>query len=281
MMNENDEILFSQLVDGELSSDRTNDLLLEVLDDADGRQKLKKMLQLRRSTSAWRNSKPQVAVTAVVESRRLGRSSTIRHFGGWAIAACIGGILVLAGFWAAGRLGQPANQVQKSEKQYAQTVTPDQMQQAAKVFALHESVAGPLAWYADDDTNIRLASAGEGEAGRLPIAILLKLQGKSPADPPRTLLVVCRDKESAVIELPAESPDKDGLKLYLAPRSVNGKVDMNYTIAVAGEDSGPAVASVSGQRRVGLSETSLGQLAFGDKTLNIEAAAWPLPQERK
>ena len=41
MMNENDEILMSQLADGELPSDQANELLLDVLDEPSGREKLK------------------------------------------------------------------------------------------------------------------------------------------------------------------------------------------------------------------------------------------------
>jgi hypothetical protein len=40
-------------------------------------------------------------------------------------------------------------------------------------------------------------------------------------------------------------------------------------------------ASLSGQRRLGPAETPLGQLVMDDKLLNVEAAAWPMRQERK
>jgi hypothetical protein len=159
-------------------------------------------------------------------------------------------------------------------------VTPEQMQQVAMVFALHESVAGPLAWYAADDQNIRLASAGETEAGQTPIAVLLKLGPAGSDAAARTLVIVCREDRRAVIELPAESPGRAGLRMYLTPRTVNGTVEMQYAIAVDGDGHQPAVASLAGQRRIGLAETPLGQLAWGDRLLNVEAAAWPLRQER-
>ena len=62
MMNEHDEILLSQLADGELDSDQANEALLEVLDDPAGRERLKEMLRLRQTTLPWRSrqdSRPQ------------------------------------------------------------------------------------------------------------------------------------------------------------------------------------------------------------------------------
>ena len=56
MMNEHDEILLSQLADGELSSDQANEVLLDVLDAPDEREKLKGLLRLRRATVASNSS---------------------------------------------------------------------------------------------------------------------------------------------------------------------------------------------------------------------------------
>ena len=161
------------------------------------------------------------------------------------------------------------------------SVTPEQMRQVAKVFALHESVAGPLAWYAADDQNIRLASARDEQIGHAPIAVLLKLDPARSGAAARTLVIVCRDQQPAVIELPSGSPDLRGVRVYLAPRTVNGKIEMEYAVAVDGDSRGGFLASLSGRCRVGLTETPLGQLAMGDQVLNIEAAAWPMQEYRK
>jgi len=304
MMNENDEILMSQLADGELASDQTNELLLDVLDDAARRQKLKDLLRLRQATAGWRRSQPTRPVMIVAERpRTFRRGLAAWRMGSLAVAACVGGLLVLAGVWAAGLMVRPAGPAQDGliaqgpvAAPSVARVTPEQMRQVASVFALHESVAGPLAWYAADDQNIRLASARGAEAGQQPIAVRLKLESATPGAPARTLIIVCRNDEPAVIELPAETPDRSGLRVYLSPRAVNGKVEMRYAIAVEGQsrpapiDSGMTapfeglrtapVASLSGQRRLGLAEAPLGQLAMGDRVLNIEAAAWAMPKER-
>ena len=42
-----------------------------------------------------------------------------------------------------------------------------------------------------------------------------------------------------------------------------------------------SLASLSGERSVGLTETALGQLAMGDRLVNVEASAWPMRQEKK
>ena len=287
MTNERDEIRMSQLADGELSSDQANELLLSVLDAPADREKLKALLRFRQTTAGWRTRQPPRPVMIVAErpgALRRGRAAW--HLGSLAVAACVGGLLALAGIWGAGRLGGPVRQTYPWPT--VARVTPEQMRQVAMVFALHESVAGPLAWYAADDQNIRLASAGGTEAGQTPIAVLLKLGPAGPdaarstgsGQAARTLVIVCREDRPAVIELPAESPGRVGLRMYLTPRTVNGKVEMQYAIAVDGDGRQPSVASLAGRRRIGLTETSLGQLALGEKVLNVEASAWPMRQER-
>jgi len=279
MTNERDEIRMSQLADGELSSDQANELLLSVLDVPADQEKLKALLLFRQTTAGWRTRQPPRPVMVLAERpRTFRRSRMARHMGSLAVAACVGGLLALAGIWGAGRLGGPVRQTYRWPT--VAQVTPEQMQNVAMVFALHESVAGPLAWYAADDQNIRLASAGGTEAGQTPIAVLLKLGPAGPDGAARTLVIVCREDRPAVIELPAESPGRAGLRVYLAPRAVNGKVEMQYAIAVDGDGRQPSVASLAGRRRIGLTETSLGQLALGEKVLNVEASAWPMRQER-
>ncbi|KPK48518.1 MAG: hypothetical protein AMK72_06780 [Planctomycetes bacterium SM23_25] len=276
----------SQLADGELPSDQANELLLRVLDAPADREKLEALLRLRHATVDWRTRQPPRPVMIVADRPRTFRlRRTAWGVGGLAAAACVGGLLALAGVWGAGRLGGPVRQTYPWPT--VARVTREQMQQVAMVFALHESVAGPLAWYAADDRNIRLASAGGTEAGQTPIAVLLKLGSASPdaarstgsGQAARTLLIVCREDRSAVIELPADSPGRAGLRVYLAPRAVNGKVEVQYAIAVDGAEDRPAVARLAGQRRIGLAETPLGQVALGDRLLSVEAAAWPLRQE--
>lgn len=279
MTDERDEILMSQLADGELASDQANELLLGVLDDSPSREKLKGLLRLRQATIGWRNRQPDRPVRVVADRpRRSGGGRTTWRLGGLAAAACIGGLLVLAGVWAARWLValprfQPPRETVATA---APRVTAEQMRQVASILALHESVAGPLAWYASDDQNATLAPAGGTGAQSMPIAMLLKLVPTASGGATRTYMIICREKQPAMITLPVDSPGGSALRVYLTPRTLNGQVEMRYAIEV-GDDAQPAAqASLAGQRRVGLTQTQLGQLAVGDKLLNVEATAWPI-----
>jgi hypothetical protein len=285
MTNEQDDILLSQLADGELPSDQANELLLGVLDAPAEREKLKGFLRLRQATVGWRAMQPRQPVMVVAERPALSLSKGPQSYrrgraawrvGSLAVAACVGGLLVLAGVWAAGFLSN----ARRSEAPPAVAqVSAEQMRQIANVFALHESVAGPLAWYAADDRNIRVASAQEADAGQAPIGVLLKLDSATPGMRARTLVIVCRNDQPAVISLPAEPGERSGLRVYLTPRTINGKVDVQYAIAMDGPSPQAPLASLSGQRRLGLADSPLGQLAVGDRVLSVEAAAWPMRQE--
>jgi hypothetical protein len=233
-------------------------------------------------------------VIVAERTRPLCRGHMAWRMGSLAVAACVGGLLVLTGVWAAGWMGRAAGPDQQGliaqgpgAAPGAVQVTPEQMRQVAKVFALHESVAGPLAWYAADDQNIRLASARPAEAGRPLIAVLLRLDpavagaavSSRSGQTSRTIVIVCREDAPTVIELPAEMSGQAGLRVYLAPRAVNGKVDMQYAIAADSQSPHSPAASISGQRSLGMAEAPLGQLAMGDRVLHVEAAAWAMPQE--
>ena len=279
MTSEDRDLLLSQLADGELASDQANEVLLGVLNDPEARQKLGELLRLRQATAGWRTQQPPRPVVVMGEKPGPVRGSRFGgRLAGYAVAAGLGGLLVLAGFYAAGPRGA-SNPPSSGVVARAPAVTAEQMRQVARVFALHESVAGPLAWYAADDRQIRMASAQAGDAGQAAIAVLLRLGSTGPGDAARTLVIVCREQQPAVIELPADSPGRSGLRVYLSPRAVNGKVEMQYAIAVEGDAQQPAQASLAGQRNVGLAETSLGQVALGDTLLNVDAAAWPMKEQ--
>ena len=270
MKNQTDEILLSQLVDGELESDQLNDVLLDVLDDADRRRQLAEHLRLRQSLGQWRRQKPAGPVIAVSDHRK--RHHFPWRIGSLAVAAMLGGALVLAGIWTAGGLGRNGK---TNGSPVIEVVTAEQMRQVASVFALHESVAGPLKWYAADDEKIQLASAGGSEVGRKPVAVLLRLApaGADSAQA-RTYIVVCRNGESATIEFP-QAGGASTVRLHLLPGVRDGKVNIQYAITVDGSELAPKTsAALSGQRLVGLDHTPLGQLALADELVNVDASAW-------
>ena len=282
MKNKTDEILLSQLADGELESDQINEVLLDVLDDADKRRQLKEHLRLRQSLGLWRRQEPARPIVALSAGHEIRprHSSLSRRLGSLAAAAVIGGVLVLAGFWTAGRIN-PVEEKGRGNSRVA-AVTDEQMRQVASVFALHESVAGPLKWYAADDQRIQLASAGEAEAGRKPVAVLLRLApaGTEPAQV-RNYVIVCRNGESATIEFP-QAGGASTVRMRLLPGVRDGKVNIRYAITVDGPEPAPRTsAALSGQRLVGLDHTPLGQLALADELVNVDASAWVIPKGLK
>ncbi len=207
-LREEREILLSQLVDGELPTDQANELLAEtlgeladVLSQSEACRRLVAMLELRRATGVWRrqeNTRPVLTLPPVENaSRRHGRALSL------AAAAMLGGLLVAGGFYLGNRLGGERAVVAAAQKPVL-VVTPEQRREIAQAFALHESVAGPLSWYAADDTRIQVAPAQDGEKMESPVAVVLRLV---PADLSRraetkTYVIVCRNNDPAVIELP-------------------------------------------------------------------------------
>jgi len=307
-ISEEQEILLSQLIDGELPVDQANQVLADVFDEladvlgnAEAGGKLNAMLQLQRALKPWRRQEPPKGIVAPppaknlpspdqpsVGARRGAGGEGVSH-SNWrllnlATAALLGGILVAGGFFLGGRFGIERPAVPMA-RQPIVIVTPEQRQEIARAFTLHESVAGPLSWYAADDSTIQVAPAQEGETLRQPIAVILRLtqdlSGPSrDATLPKTYVIVCRNSDAATIELPQSAVAKT-VRLRLLPTAINGEVNLEYAIAADGSDRGPDGAALAGRRAVGLSQTSLGQLALADRLVNVDASAWVIRDQRK
>lgn len=270
------DILLSQLVDGELTSDETNGVLLSVLDDAQGRQLLRGMLQLRHGLAPLRNQQPPRPVVATLPpaDKRHWRLLPWR-LPALGAAAVIGGLLVMAGFWMTGNPAQPPRATFDVRHPLTNVVTAERRRELASVFALHESVAGPLKWYAADDRNISVSHEPRGESAAAPIAVLLRLiPTGGPEASTKTYVIVCRDRHRANIDLP-EPQVASRVSLRLLPEARDGEVKIRYAInASRPGDSAEVDAALAGQRHVGLDRTPLGQIALGDRLVNVEASAW-------
>lgn len=313
------ELLLSQLVDGELPADQAARLLADVLDDAAARESLGAMLRLRLALDPWRRQGPAPAIevaavevpaveTPAIETPAVAvrpaagpaRTET-RHWrglAGLAAAAALGGLLVAGGFYLGARLGEGqgagpvAGQPQEpaaaprsmtpedARPQFA--VTPAQRREIARVFALHESVAGPLSWYAADDSSIELGAADKQEASRRPIAVVLRLVPAASCGQggPKTYVIVCRSDDTAAIELPKPAEGR-ALRVRLHSTLAGGDVNLQYAIAADGPGAGPDQDAVlAGRRRIGLAQTPLGQLALGNCLVSVDASAWAMGEER-
>jgi hypothetical protein len=283
-LSEEKKILFSQLVDGELPLDQANQVLADVLGElaraprsAEAAEHLGAMLHSRQALNPWRRQHPPKPIVALPPPPAAGKTA---HFA-WrltslAAAALLGGILVAGGFCLRGQIGagQP---VVTAAGQPAVIVTPEERREIAQAFALHESVAGPLSWYATDDATIQVAPAQKGEPMRQPIAIVLRLTRElsSPGCTrmaPKTYVIVCRNGDAA-IQLPQSAVAKT-MRLRLLPTAVNGTVNLQYAIAADGSNQGNGETALAGCRRLDLGQTPLGQLALNDCLVNVDASAW-------
>ncbi|MGO8690095.1 MAG: hypothetical protein ACLQLG_10710 [Thermoguttaceae bacterium] len=286
-LSEEQKILLSQLVDGELPLDQANQVLAAVLGDALGATAglpssaeaaghLRAMLQLRETLGPWRRQEPPKTIVALTPPHARKTAHVALRALSLAAAALLGGILVAGGFVLRGQLGggQPAV---IAASQPAAIVTPEQRREIAQAFALHESVAGPLCWYAADDATIQVAPAQKGEALRQPIAIVLRFvrelscSSRQPVGP-KTYVIVCRNGDAA-IELPPSAVAKT-MRVRLLPTVANGTVSLQYAIAADGSNHGADETALAGSRRLDLGQTPLGQLALNDCLVNVEASAW-------
>ena len=290
-LSEEKSVLLSQLVDGELPTDQANLVLAEVfneladvLDSSEAGRELSAMLQLQQAIDPWRLQEPPTTIVTLPSVQPVGRTS---HFHWQAIslasAALLGGVLVAGGFFLGGRLGVERPAMPVAQRPLV-IVSPEQRQDIAQAFALHESVAGPLSWYAADDSTIQVAPAAKGESLRQPIAVILRLtrelSGQSgQAARPITYVIVCRDNDAATIQLPQSSLAKT-IHLRLLPTATKGEVNLQYAIAADGTGRGPSDAAMTGRRDVGLGQTSLGQLAMNDHLVNVDASAWVIDQRK-
>jgi hypothetical protein len=270
-----DQVLLSQLADGELDSEQVNDVLLQVLDDEAAREQLKRHLGLRKSLGPWRGQRPArpLIVKGVVDP--LHHRLWFSRLGGLAAAAMVGGVLVGAGFLLAtlGGRGQPG-----ADESGTVAVTAQERADLAAAFRLHESVAGPLAAYAADEDSVQLVSAEGPQLGGQPVGIMLRL---GPADQPqraRTYTIACRADHAATMKLPGTAWS-DTVRLHLVPRVAGGgRLDLQYAIAVGDPaDTSGRSAALAGRRSVGLKPAPLGQMAIGDRNINVDAAAWVMP----
>jgi len=293
-LSEEKKIQLSQLVDGELPVDEANRLLAEVFDElshvmgsAEAARQLHAMLRMREALAPWREQEPAKAVAASTSASALTLAVSRREKGRWtslATAALLGGVLVAGGILLGHRLTahRPDATIAKHSDRNADSpvvlVTPEQRRDIARAFALHESVAGPLSWYAADDATIQVAPAERGESLREPIAVVLRLSsgasspdGKAPQ--PQTYVIVCRNNDAATIELPS-STIAPNLRLRLISTRMGDQVKLQYALAADGLGHGLENAVLAGGRLVGLGQTALGQLAMNDCLVNVDASAW-------
>jgi hypothetical protein len=281
-----DDLVLSQLADGELPHDETVGALLAALEDEESRDRLRQHLQLRQMSAAWRAQKPSANLVQMLPASAptpLGPSTN-----GWLrrqnpqsnsvmVASVVGGLLVLLGVWV-GKSSQVALPPIVDTSHAPQfVVSPGQRQQIAQVFAFHESVAGPLKCFAADDQAIEVTPADPGTQAAQPLAVVLRLTTEgSPRPLSHEYVIVCRQGVPVAISLPHGDARFPPGRLYLSPAMEQGQVGLAYSLTMEGAGGKSSGAAIAGQRNVGSEPRSLGELALGDRFVRVEASAWPL-----
>ncbi len=287
MSTQIDDLILSQLADGELPHDETVGTLLAVLDDDESRDRLRRHLQLRQMSAGWRSQQPPADLSRALPAPSLpaplkptanGRSHRRNPYGGnLLVASIVGGLLVVMGVW----IGKSSHVVPVSIAPEVRTpqyvVSPGQRQQIAQVFAFHESVAGPLKCFAADDQAIEITPAdSEAQAAR-PLAVVLRLTAEGSTRPlSHEYVIVCRQGVPVAISLPHGDARFPPGRLYLSPAMEQNGVGLQYSLTMEGAGEKAAGAAIAGRRNVGNVPRSLGEVALGDRLVRVEASAWPL-----
>ena len=206
-----------------------------------------------------------------------------------AAAAALGGVLVAGGFYLGGRFNgnrtvatndQPSVDAPSrphkapNPQQPVIVVTPEQRSEIDRAFALHESVAGPLSWYAADESTIQVAPARPGEKSGQPVAVVLRLlpEGGQPSES-KTYMIVCRSNDPAVIELPRSAAIRSAHLHLLSTVTASG-INIQYALAADASQGGPEQsAALVGRRHLGLGQVPLGQLTLNDCLVSVDASA--------
>ncbi len=283
----------SALVDGEATDEERCDVLADVIHDVALRDELQQLIDLRRTTARWRNSidSPPSTETLCERSRTQEterRPSTAApsqkwSVGGYLVATVVGGLLVCAGLLA-GRLGSggassgekgvPVQQSSPVERPLI--VAPQQQRQAAEVFAFHESVTGPLSWFASDEDEVLLGSPMMEDVARRPAAVQLRIRDGATGREVGTWLIVCRDRTRADMELPLHDAESGPVRLSLLLNLEDSSIAASYSLVFGALTSETQRAHLSGQRNLDASAAAIGEVFFHGRRLTIDAAAWPL-----
>ncbi len=271
-MNEpRDDVLLSQLVDGELDGDEANALLLEIVDDEPRRERLRELLRMRSLLAAWRrqgftSALPPAARRSLQPTRVGARTREL------ALAAAVGGLLVAGGFMMS-HLPAPLETAQPDVFVLSDT----QLTQTAHAFALHEAVAGPLSWYASDERDIQLASA-PADASVPPIAVFVHVRPEGDSENEREYVVVCREGELAAARFPGGFTDAANLHVRLTPRVDDGRIVITYAITLGNRrDERSSWSSLVGRRAILRQRTFIGQLEIDGRLYEVGVSAGVLP----
>ena len=180
----------------------------------------------------------------------------------------------MAGFWMADRPDRRSAPVAEAKTSDGPVVPSHLIHETVRAFALHESVAGPLAWYAANEESIRISPASSRHLESTRIVAVLRFRPADQSDPGRQYVIVCREGQPADVRLPDDrSPLKT--RVWLRPVLSDGRLKLGYAVTIGEEGAASGLPSVlTGQCSLGQQLKSLGELVVNDDPTRVEAGAW-------
>lgn len=245
-----DESELSQLVDGELDSDRVNEVLLAVLDEPGARARLMGLLRLRVTLATWRRRqslKQPEAAPVHVRRFRNWRSP-------WLVAACLLLAVVGWGMYLWGGATPSSIPIPGDQGIKLAGLTPQEVADRVQVFDQVWNVFdGRAEWVliADKASDLGIGSGRTGESGEL---LLLRLSVSRDGTLFSTADLVVVPGETAQVDVP--SPGQQQLRYEVVtsasePGHLRFSVELQRTNGQAG-----TVAGLAGELYVRLGQVA-------------------------
>ena len=155
-----------------------------------------------------------------------------------------------------------------------QGISPETVHHMAQVFAFHESVGGPLKWYASDERDVQLASFDGTRSPGEPVVVFLDLVEDDASKTSRRYMVVCRAGQQAAVDFPAGPDDLPAVRLQMLPSFHGGDIDLRYVVDLHETGNGEKQwVSLAGQNALGRKPMQLGVVLLNDRRFTIAASS--------
>ncbi|GJM24862.1 MAG: hypothetical protein DHS20C16_12770 [Phycisphaerae bacterium] len=268
----------SQLVDGELTSDGANRVLLKALPNKDHRLAMLRMLRLRHALASWRNqgveSDEYKPIHRTVSPQSQFRNALI----GMAaiLVVSVSALIYLASVQGERGLQTPGL-VGPGVRSGVKSISRDD---AARILSLHESITGPVAWLAILPESVqvqKLNQAGDGMQADDTRAIVCFLNIESRGSeffPTTPDLIICRMDRKATLTIPSSGKPSKSMQIQLVALHRDGSLGIQYAISL--EDT-PAsdmqTSTLTGFIPLSGDARTLGQLANSGTVLDVALSA--------
>jgi hypothetical protein len=274
-MNElGNDTRLSLLVDGELDSDELNSVLLDVLDNEEARERLKKHLQMRQMLAAWRHQRPAATTTEHVESPR----SRLRYRFWMPMAACVALACVGWGMYLvnAGRLHE--RRVQDQQKAMLASLSHEEIAERTRVFNQVSQVFDQRAGWVliSDQTSDLGLSASPTDADTDLLLVRLSAARDEQVISTADLMVVAG--ESARVEVPSSNGSRLHYEIHTS-RDEPGQLQIAAEVIEKGEVEAVSASLASHLQLEAGRTVSAGEVVSPSGRYQLSVAVYQAPVE--